>query len=1264
VRRLVTLLFLTVLIGSLATILGQSTTGTFAGTVSDATGGRIAQADVTALNVDTGQKYKSVTSGTGDFIIVQVPPGNYEVDVAAKGFKTLARKGLILEVAGKVTLDLALEVGAITESVSVTGEVPLLRTQDAQMGEVINALVVDNVPQLDRDPLNLLRLTGDISGTANANNPAGSPGSDVRINGGRMQGMDVLVDGNSVDSGKFHAVYAAGTPTMEQVDEFKVITNGIPAEYGRVSGGLVTMATRGGTNALHGQGFEYFKNQLLNANTWEANNETPYVAGQKAPRLGFHDNDYGGAIGGPVILPKIYNGKNKTFFYFNFDGTKLRTAGTPVETMSPSANDRVGNLTGLVSSGVGPQMYDPFGDTTTNSSGILLKTTLFPDNGQVIPAARINPLATLIDNYAPLPNNPSEPGWSQTDAWLGTKSAATNENRWDVRMDHNLTDNQRLTFRWYNDHYTLGNSEYYDIISPGNQQVRSRGFTGSLGWTWTINPTTIWEAHASVMHNPNRSLYNFPTGSAENIPLDPLYAQLTQGTPLGTDWRVWSSDAQGWSDPIGNQQAQDVQSLDTQTTYDFVSSVTKIWGRHTFKAGVDFRKMFDNHWEMLYDDLMYQGWATDPTDDNRDGCTIFCAPSWAANSWGDWLLGIPNGGAQNSLLNLTNEQNYYASYIQDDFKVNKKLTLNLGLRWDMESPISDRYNNTYAWNPNAPSAWTIPAGYNWNSALQAAGLTAAQIAMIPTPSWVTNGNVLPNGAACYVETPACPGHTAIKYHPWQFAPRLGGAYALNNKTVIRASWGMMYLTATGDYWNDWTEDVGAAAMPGVPDRLNGAINGPMIATDQLAFQPGEYTPFTKTNTGLNYTLGSQYEEAGTNINSHPPLEQNWNITVQRQLPGNILLEAGYNGNHSGDLLAAFYNSPYPLAALTGSTALDTLFKTQVANPLANQIHNSAPNVTTGATVPIGDLELPNPAFGGLVTYGNNIARANYNAGTLKLQKRLSQGITFLFTYTYSRSLDDIGTVAGGGLGGVTAGSKQYQSWQTINDLYGLSPEDMTHRITFYHDYQFPFGRGRKFLGSPKGVGGKVLDGIVGGWEYAGIYIFHTGTPITFGEDLSDPAASGDGVPGGNNGAGGLWANITVPLSQIQASNYNGNPNSLLTATNHTNVGSWGNLGSATTRLFNESDFIAPQPLTPGNVPNIFGGIREPHSTSYDASLMKNFSIAREGKIYLQLRVEAQNVFNIRGLGNYDCTIGDPSFGLITSSGQDPRQMQISGRLFF
>jgi hypothetical protein len=1210
----------------------------------------VPRAEVTALNIDTGQKYKAVTSETGDFTVLQVPPGNYQVDVAAKGFKTLARKGLKLEVDGKVTLNLRLEVGMMSESVSVTGEAPMLRTQDAQIGEIVDSLMVENLPQVDRDPLNMLRLTGDISGDANANSPAGSPGSNVRINGGRMQGMDVLVDGNTVMSGKYHAMYAGATPSMEQVEEFKVITNGIPAEYGRVSGGLVTVATKGGTNGLHGQGFEYFRNQLLNANSWEQNWQSPYVPGEKAQRLQFHQNDYGGAIGGPVVLPKIYNGKNKTFFFFNFEGQKYRTGGQTHLAMAATQAERNGDMSDLLANGSHAMMYDPLGDVGTDpATGFQIKTTPMPGNGLVVPASRIDPLAQIIDKLMPLPNRTPTPGWTQENAFVGYQNSFTNEARWETRIDHNLTDNSRLTLRFNRDNYTSGTSSWYDELNPGSQTKRPGALQGSLGWTWTATPTMIVEVRGSVMHNPSIGGNIWPNNEG-SWPIDPLMTSLTAGSPGGVDFRVWSSNANGWGDNPGVQ-GQDVASLDAQTTYNGVAAVTKIWGRHTLKSGFETRRMYDNHWEKLYGPADYQGNATVQSNDNRWDDTLYANTTGTgfADSWGDWLLGMPGDASQSSRLVLTNAQNYYASYIQDDFKVNKKLTLNLGLRWDMETPLSDRHNDIYAWNPSAPSAYTLPAGYSWTGALQQAGLTAAQIAQVPTPSWVTNGK-LPNGAPCYAGTPQCPSNLLYKYHPWQFAPRLAAAYQLDSKTVLRASWGMMYLTATGDYWNSWVSDEANASSPYPPDRANG-VTGTQIHTNQNMFTSSEFVPFNKTNAALNYTLGSFYEQAGTDVNQHPPLEQNWNFSIQRQLPMSILAEVGYNGNHSGDLLTAQPMSPFPANLV--NPQYGSLFQTQVANPLASQVQ--AVNQFSQATVPLGILMLSNPAFGGLSLYGQNIGRANYNAGTLKLQKRFSQGLTFLMTYTYSKSLDDVGSVAGGGGSGITAGSKTYQSFQTINNLYGYSPMDMTHRFTFYHDYQFPFGKGRRFLGRPNGVGAKVLDGIVGGWEFAGIWIYHSGTPLVFSTPTNNISIS--------QGVQDLFGNISGNMGQITPSNYKSD-DQLLTSS-QINVGNGvTDLGSAGVRRFNVTQFSVPVSMTPGNFPNVYPWIRNPGANSYDASLMKNFAIARDGKIYLQLRAEAQNVLNIRGLGSYDTTFTDPNFGLITSSAQNPRNMQVSARLFF
>jgi len=1269
-------------LGGLATLLAQTTSGTFGGTVSDPAGGRVPRAAVTALNVETGQKFKAVTTGTGDFVIAEVPPGNYEVDIVAKGFKTLSRKGLTLEVAGKITLDLMLEVGSISESVSITAEAPMLRTQDAQTGEIITTQMIENIPQLNRDNiLNLLLLSGDVTGSVVQPGVGGQTlSSDIRINGGRMAMTDVLVDGQSISTGKGHTVFEGETPSMEQTDEFKVITNGIPAEYGRVSGGIITMATKGGTNGLHGQGFEYFENQLFDANSWQQNWSSPYVAGQKAARAQFHQNDFGGAIGGPVIIPKVYNGKNRTFFFFNYEGLRYRTGGTNQLVADATQAEKNGDLSGLIAGGYPAMMYDPLGDvgyatglvgepaTCENGQPCQVKLTIFPNNGTLIPAARISAMAANLNPLLPLPNQPGTAAYSMQNAWLGQSTSQSNNDRWEIRADHNITQNSRLTFRIYMDHGDSENGAYFSVVNPGSDTIVPGARQGSIAWTWTASPTTIVELRAGVMHNPNRNGSLFPNGES-GWKVDPVLQTLSESHPGSINELVWSAPAAwgGGSSELGNQQLNSNETDDVQTSVNSAAAVTKIWNQHTFKLGAENRRMYTNHAYFFETNLNYQGDATAISNDNGWGAgaggTNY-GHNGNANSYGDYLLGIfytnDNGVSAASPAEFADYQGYYAGYIQDDFKVSKKLTLNLGLRWDMETPLTERTGVLLGYNPNAPSPYTLPAGYSWTGSLQAAGLTAAQIAQVPTPSWVTNG--LPSGAVCYVNTALCPtsGNSIFRMHPWQFAPRLAAAYALNNKTVLRASWGMMYLTATGDYYQSYIVNANQGIDPYPPPRTNGATGAELYVNSLGSGVPGgaafpgtSYVPFVQNNAAANATFGAGGD--AWNINARPPMEQNWNVTIQRQLPAGILLEVGYNGNHSGDLLTGQPQYPYPVNLINPQNT--ALFSSVVQNPMYKQV---TAGYFTGATEPLGALENANPAFAGnnagstngMEIYGQNIGKSMYNAGTLRVTKRLSHGLTFLFTYTYSKSLDNVGdaaSISGG------AGAKYLQSWQTINDVYGYSPMDMTHRITFYHDYQLPFGRGRQFFGAPKSVGAKIVDGVIGGWGYAGIWTWHSGTPLLFSTSTGNVSVV-EGVPA----LGGF-----ISTNDISASNFTNN-SALLTST-QINVGTGGtDLGSALIRRFNANDFFPAVAMTPGNMPDVFPWIRNPGVFSYDASLMKNFAVARDGKIYLQVRVEAQNLFNAQGLGPYNTEFGinSDAFGLISSRALGPRIMQMSMRLFF
>ena len=293
--------------------------GSISGTVTDPTGSVIPGATVTATAVETKAAVAAKTSGEGRYQFLELRPGVYDVQADAPGFKKLTRSGVTLEVAGRITLDLAMDVGTSTEVVSVTAEAPQLRTEDEQIGEVIDQTMIRNLPQLDRNPLELVQLSGNVSGSGISGPTcyAGGCGSaDLTISGGRTMSLDYTVDGINISTGRWHGIEWTAVPTMESVAEFKVITGGMSAEYGRSSGGLVEVVTQGGTNQLHGQGFEYFRNQLLNANSWFQN----ATGGQ---RQVYKQNIFGGAIGGPVVIPKLYNGRNKTFWFFDYQGHEV-----------------------------------------------------------------------------------------------------------------------------------------------------------------------------------------------------------------------------------------------------------------------------------------------------------------------------------------------------------------------------------------------------------------------------------------------------------------------------------------------------------------------------------------------------------------------------------------------------------------------------------------------------------------------------------------------------------------------------------------------------------------------------------------------------------------------------------------------------------------------------------------------------------------------------------------------------------------------------
>jgi hypothetical protein len=1211
--------------------------GSISGTVSDPSGAVVQGATITATEVGTTVASTGKSNSEGRYQVLQLRPGLYVIEAEAPGFKKLSRPDISVDVAGRITLDLRLEVGATSETVAVTAEAPQLRTEDAQTGEVVDQTMIRNLPQLNRNPLELVQLSGNVSGTGLAtngsspisSNPAvgssNSPG-DLAIGGGRTGSLDYAVDGQNINSGRGHEVLSNAIPTMESVAEFKVITGGLSAEYGRSSGGIVEVVTRGGTNQLHGQGFEFFRNELFNANSWLQN----ATGGQQTI---YKQNIYGGDIGGPVFLPKIYNGRNKTFWYFNYQGTKYRQAAVNILGGLPTAAERTGDLTGLLYNGSAPLLYDPLGNYT-GSGNNLLRISLLGGDGLHVPADRIDPMSAKILAGHPLPNRPSTPGFSQRNNYEGQQSTGTNAMTWTTRIDENITDRQRLSFRFKRDYNTNSQSSWMGELNPPMAIQMKEGLNTNLTYDFTISPTLIFSARMGAEAVPSVSGPVWPSSfKPSDWPYDPAVRGWVSQDRLPFSIILNSNGGWGGSRLVNTSWPH--SDAAAYNNFNPAISLMKVLNNHVLKMGVEHRRYYDNFYESGLGWMGFDGFATLPTVGGT--WTQSNSNMVAANSMGDFLLGDLNVTQQAAPWTMALNTNYSAGYVQDDWRATHRLTLNLGLRWDMESPVTERHQKLVAWDPNAPSAFTIPADWSWNSALSSAGLTAAEIAQFPEPAWSKN-HQYPKGAMAVAGTQQYPGRTLQPDHWNHFAPRFGAAYRLNDKTTLRASANVMYISSTGSYYSMWTTVVPSMSGAGPWDATIAGTGTPALTWEHM-FDPGNLTSYKHTVQEANYQVGGNLGGPVYSTNSDMPREYQWNVTVQRQLTSSMIAEASYTGNHSSTLLVPDNLNPFPKQYLNPTLA--TLLATPVQNPVSGQLMAND-SAFTGATVPLGALLNSNPSRGSLSVEGLNEGSSMYNALNIRLERRMSKGIAFLLNYTLSKTLDDTG-----GPNMSFWGSGSYQkSWQptdTFRNVYGYDLNDRTHRLTFYHDVQLPFGKGRTFLGSPQTAGGKFLDYLVGGWELAGFGLWTSGTPITFGS-TGGVSSQGQGVPG----LAGFIYGTTQQLSSLS------NPGSLLRSP-----------GDAYTTCgggFNCTAFGLPQMLTHGNMGFVYPWIRNPGYFNYDASLMKRFEITEHS--YLQLRVEAQNAFNIRGLGAYNTTFGDAYFGYITSAGNTPRIMQVSGRIVF
>ncbi len=1225
-----TVLAVALVLGLCVAAYGQGGMGSIEGRVLDPAGAVIPNVNITATNTATAVAYTAVSNEVGNYALLRLPPGTYNIAVEHTGFKKLDRAGILVQVGDRLTVDLALQVGATGDTVTVTAEAPLVRTTDSQTGEVINNKMIEDLPQLNRDPLALIRLSGNVQGDGDR----AVAGSTLRINGGRTQGIDYFVDGVTVGTGMAHDV-SSNTPTTEAVAEFRVITNGVSAEYGRLSGGAVELVTKGGGNGLHGQVFEYMKNRVFNANSWINNRNG---VGKSL----FQENTYGGAVGGPVFIPKVYNGKDKTFFFFNYEGYKYNEAGSVALGSTPTEAMKNGDFTDVCLRGTCALLYDQNGPVAKDENGVWQRQRLLNDGYHVSPS-EFNPVAKAALQFAPAPNHAPNAGTTWENNVMGLNTHKTDRHDWSARMDQVLTANQRLFGRFSNHYWDdKPNARWFGPGQPVNENYNKGMFQATMNYDWSISPTLLLSARAGGSFTPYTGGSAIDPSVTPALPLDPTMKALIGNT---ASFQLWAPNMTPIVDTAG---ANTVNA----TTYNANIAMVKTLNKHMIKFGYEHRRYYDN----VTNSANAYALATGRTV-KRGAFDSGWNDEDYVDGFAGFLQGYISHSAASGYTSRANNFNYHGAYVQDDFRVTPKLTLGLGLRWEMETPVTDRFDKIYFWDPNAPSPFTIKPGYDWNAAvvagLEAAGMDTGLASQIKTPDWVANG--FPKGAVRLVNTPEFKDRYGTGYHPWQFEPRISVAYSYDAKNVIRGSIGNLRISRSGDINALTTGGKAMALTDSVAERWH--VNDPsvpyykMILTLDHPFLPQDLAKYTRDNYAANAQVtGGDPTVITYPMTSHMPQEWAWNLNYQRQLSASFVAEIGYNGNRGVDLMGMNLLSRFPKDQFIPSKQI-VYDNVNVANPVAQTIKYGDPYSVARAIYPY-------PYFGPVALQGSNIGWSQYHGMLIRLERRMSKGFAFLVNYTLSRGMDNVGgpNTSNGGI--VDTSSTGGHAPQSVDPYapYGISSIDQTHRLTAYYAVQLPFGKGRRWLSDTSNFGGKFMNYVVGGWEFAGITSWASGVPIN--------------IPGSN--ANNIPSRMEYTWSRFTTSDHNLGSSSYSDKSGVSYDSSSVDPSTLNTRRLDRTKLINPdqagaQRWLLGDIDPIYGGVRQPSRVTTDMSFMKSFPIKGEG-IYLQLRAEAANVFNQRGWPNFVSDPRSADYGLLNFNSntfnQTPRRMQVSARIIF
>ena len=1198
-------------------VFAQSTNASLTGRITDSSKAVVPGVKIMAINTGTRVRYETVTNPTGSYYLTNLPPATYRIEVEKLGFKVVIKSDLVLHVQDALEINFEMVVGSASESVTVRGGAPLLDTESSTLGTVVEQRKANELPLNGRNVFNLIELAasvipqGSSTGTPVGVNPFGW--ANYQVNGSFGNESAEYLDGQPLNIGYINLPVLI--PTQDSIQEFKVQTSNLGPEWGKFAGGVTNLSTKSGSSSIRGEVYEYLRNKIFNANDYFLN-----AAGR--PRPPWVQNQFGGNAGGPLNFPH-FGARNKTFWFLSAEGFRLRTS-QPFTATVPDTQERAGNFGEICKSGftagicndrgvdsrgmpvVIDQIYDPCGGSV-NTQGVCPGSTAtptpFPNN--VIPANRINFTSAKLVNLWPAPSNSS----ASTNNFTTAAPTGGDHNQIVARMDRKLTTQQSIFLRF----------NYWHVVDLPIDPLQTglcadrcsedyHTYAAALGYTYNITPTTVASFNASV----SRFAYNRNPANAK-FDLTTIGWPASYNASVPAEMRTPPTPCvANFADNIMCTQGQSfIQDRNTQ--FYLSPSVSMLRGHHQFHLGLQVEVGRDN-----YSQSNIASGAFDFCVSGQACFTSLPGVSGTGFAFADFLLGYADNF--NNLENhffaqalvpafTAGQQIYRAIYLDDSWHATSRLTLSLGMRYELQGPWSERFNRLSYFDPAATSY-----------------LTRYLAASSPP----IRGDVFLVG----------PGDRSnVPFHKRDFSPRVGFAYSIDARTVVRGGYGIFwvpgYVSFSLNPLNDMVNS-GATTYTGTIDGTHPVNTIALPFPAGISQPPGRSLGTQGTQQFLTQVVQS-ITEAERSVHPQGYVQQ-WNLNLQREFPGGFFVSAAYVGA-KGTHLAQYSqqidqiaDSYLAQAAAEVNPALpNPRQNVSLVQPVPNPFFiNGEALALSGPTTTVGQLLRPYPQYTGVQLAGQGSYDSSYESFQLTAQRRFADAGSLLVAYTNAKLTSDTDTLTAWlepSVGGI----------QDNNNLHGersLSSQDVSQRLAISYVLDLPFGKGRRYFSNTEGL----LDKAIGGWGVDGVTIFQRGFPLA----LTNGQVNGTTLFGG-----GSRPNVILDCHQTEG-------------------------GSPTQRLsewFNTSCFTAPPDFEFGNEARVDGRLRAEGVINFDFAVFKRTRIAGNERLSLELRTEFFNLFNRTQFAPPNticCKANNPNFAVVTATapGTNPRLVQFALKLLF